>query len=458
MITKVHATNFKSWKDTGEVRLAPITGLFGSNSSGKTSFLQLLLLLKQTTESPDRSLVLNLGDERSLVELGVFRELVFDHAADAKVRLALSWKLLDALEVPDPERKGQALFEGSDLSFTTEVEENGAGRIAVNSMTYDFAGHSFGMRKKGKASNFNLVAEPAGASAAFTFKRSQGRPWDLPAPVKCYGFPDQVKAYFQNAGFLSDLELKFEELFARVYYLGPLREYPKRRYTWAGAQPRDMGRKGELVVDALLASRERGRKISRGKGRPKLTVEEYVAHWLRELGLIHDFFVEVVTDGSNLYQVWVKTTPGSAKVLLTDVGFGVSQILPVLTLCYYVPEGSTVLMEQPEIHLHPSVQSGLADVFIDAIQKRHIQIVVESHSEHLLRRLQRRIAEEQLASSDAALYFFRVSEEKSRLVPLDVDLYGGIRNWPDGFFGDEFEDLAAMTTAKARRRQRESRR
>jgi predicted ATPase len=138
-------------------------------------------------------------------------------------------------------------------------------------------------------------------------------------------------------------------------------------------------------------------------------------------------------------------------VLLTDVGFGVSQILPVLTLCYYVPEGSTILMEQPEIHLHPSVQAGLADVFIDAITTRHIQIIVESHSEHLLRRLQRRIAEEGLSSDDAALYFFEVAESRSGFVPLQLDRFGVIRNWPEGFFGDEYDELAAITRAKARR-------
>jgi hypothetical protein len=80
--------------------------------------------------------------------------------------------------------------------------------------------------------------------------------------VKCYGYPDQVKAYFKNAGFLADFELAFEQLFSHLYYLGPLRDYPKRQYTWAGAQPADMGQRGEKAIDALLASRERGEKIS----------------------------------------------------------------------------------------------------------------------------------------------------------------------------------------------------
>jgi predicted ATPase len=242
-----------------------------------------------------------------------------------------------------------------------------------------------------------------------------------------------------------------EELFDDVYYLGPLRDYPRRQYTWAGAQPADMGRRGEKVVDAILASRERKKKISRGQGRKGFTLEEYVAHWLKKLNLIHSFRVEPITPESNLYRVKVKKTRDSTEVLVTDVGFGVSQILPVLTICYYVPEGSIILLEQPEIHLHPTVQAGLADVFIDAIKNRNVQIILESHSEHLLRRLQRRISEEDISYKDAALYFCEMQDGGSKIKHLELDLYGDITNWPEGFFGDEFGEMAAMVKAKKER-------
>ncbi len=170
------------------------------------------------------------------------------------------------------------------------------------------------------------------------------------------------------------------------------------------------------------------------------------------LGLIYDFKVEPIAKGNNIYQVRVQKTPSSAGVLITDVGFGVSQILPVLVLCYYVPEGSIILLEQPEIHLHPSVQSGLADVFVDAAKNRNVQIVVESHSEHLLRRLQRRVADETITPADTSLYFCEATDTGSRLISLDVDLYGNIRNWPKDFFGDEFGEMAAITKAAMERK------
>ena len=265
-----------------------------------------------------------------------------------------------------------------------------------------------------------------------------------------------MRAYYQNAGFLSDFELEFERLFTRMFYLGPLREYPQRQYTWAGAQPMDMGRRGERVVDALLAARETGSSIARGRGRKRLTLEERVALWLKELGLIERFEIRPIAPGSKLFQVWVQRSSRASEVLITDVGFGVSQILPVITLCYYAPEGSILLLEQPEIHLHPSVQAGLADVFIDAIKTRNIQIILESHSEHLLRRLQRRIAEEQLHSQQTALYFCAMTRGESRLDALHLDLFGNIENWPEDFFGDEFGEIAAMSEAMDTRKQRET--
>ena len=454
MLTALSLEHFKSWQQIKDMRLAPITGLFGSNSSGKTSILQLLLMLKQTVESSDRAQVLNLGgDDRSLAALGTFREVVHKHQTPGVLQWNVSWTLPQDLTVDDPEQVNATLFSGKNMQFHAEVTENDVGRMRVKKLQYRFAGHDFAMaRKPEDEEKYSLSTEPND----FRFKRRKpGRAWDLPPPVKCYGFPDQVRAYHQNAEFLADFELAFEELFSHIHYLGPLREYPKREYLWAGAQPTDMGRRGEKAIDALLASRQRGEKISRGPGRKKLTVEEYVALWLQELGLIHSFSVRPITKGSNLYQVWVRKVPDATEVLITDVGFGVSQILPVLVLCYYVPEGSILILEQPEIHLHPSVQTGLADVFIDAIETRKVQIVLESHSEYLLRRLQRRIAEEKLSKDAAALYFCEIVDGTSCLTPLELDSYGNIGNWPKDFFGDEFGEMAATTQAVINRKKQQ---
>jgi hypothetical protein len=288
--------------------------------------------------------------------------------------------------------------------------------------------------------------------------RHTGRAWPLPEPVRFYGFPDEATAYYQNTAFVSDLVLQLERMFRSIFYVGPLREYPKRLYLWSGEIPDHVGVKGDRAIEAILAAGDRAFN-SKAKEKTKPLVR-LVAERLRSMGLIQDFEVKALGEHRKEYEVTVRTSAKLPEVKLTDVGFGVSQVLPVIVECFYVPRRSIVIFEQPEIHLHPRVQADLADLFVDAIRAREdatareCQFIIESHSEHFLRRLQRRIAEEELSADDAALYFVHTQGEGARIEELEVDQYGNIRNWPEGFFGDEMSDLVARTEAQARRMER----
>lgn len=453
MLTRIEAANFKSWRIL-ELKFAPVTGLFGMNSSGKTSILQLLLLLKQTKETTDRALALDFGSPRqgSYVNLGSFQDAIFGHDPSNRLSWKLDWQLDEELSIADPSRpKTEApLFKGRRLSVEAQVGLAGKQPL-TNKLVYVFGGQTFSLtRKETRRSAFQI--ESSGENTEFRFIRKQGRAWDIPGPLKSYAFPEQAKTYLQNGSFLSDLELAYENLMDKVYYLGPLREHPKREYIWSGASPLDVGQRGERVVDAILAARSRGEMHNLGYKKRYQPFEAIIAHWLKWLDLIESFNVEEIGKNSNLYKVSVVKSRGAPEVLIPDVGFGVSQILPVLVLLYYVPSGSTVLLEQPEIHLHPAVQSGLADIILNVAKHRKVQVVVESHSEHLLRRLQRRVAEDNVTPDDMALYFCQTRGSQSIMTQLELDLYGSIVNWPEGFFGDEFGELAAMQEAGLRRR------
>ena len=452
MLTRLRLENFKSWQDTENIALKPITGFFGANSSGKSGLIHALLLLKQTADSADRGNIFHFGGAASRVDLGDFTSVVHGHETGRNLEISLDWRTEKPIKITDTYAR-KDVARSADIGFRVVARMEGAGVSAqpiVEQMSYRVGCAEFGLcRKDNEPYPYDLFPRSGG----FRFVRYQGRAWGFDSPAKCYGFPDKVRLYYQNAGFLIDLEFALEQRLQNVYYLGPLRAFPRRIYDWSGEEPRDMGEAGELVVGALLAARQRDEKISLGKGIPRPTLEEYVAHWLKELGLIYDFRVAPMAEGSHLFEVRVRKSPKAAEVLITDVGFGVSQILPALVLCFYVPEGSTVILEQPEIHLHPSVQAGLADVFIDAWEKRKVQVIVESHSEHLLRRLQRRIAEEEISQDDVGLYFCKEDDGASSLDTLDVDKFGNISNWPQDFFGDQFGEIAAMSEAALMRRQ-----
>lgn len=453
MLTRLRLAKFKPWNDTGDIALAPITGLFGANSSGKTSLIQALLLLKQTADSRDRSSIFHFGDGRTYTDLGDFESVIHGHYATSKMNLALDWTQSPQIEIRDT-NTDRRVVRSDRMGFevaSRQVESSSGMSLAVEEMEYHVGDAVFGMRRipREERPNPNAKYDLFTEGTKFEFDRRRGRPWAAIPPSKCYGFPDRVRANFKNAGFLSDLEFALEECLRNVYYVGPLRVPPQRMYFGVGQQPDHVGQEGEHTVQAILAADKRGDRISRGRGKRKATLEEYTAHWLRELGLIHEFRVQPISEGSRVFEVWVRksSNPKSAEVLITDVGFGVSQVLPVLVQCFYVPEGSTVIFEQPDIHLHPSVQAGLADVFIDAWKKRGVQIIVESHSEHLLRRLQRRIAEEGIPQDDVGLFFCSAGDRASRLMPLELDTYGNISNWPKEFFRDQFDEIAAMADA-----------
>jgi hypothetical protein len=287
------------------------------------------------------------------------------------------------------------------------------------------------------------------ATQVMRLTRRRGRPHGLPDPIKCYGFPEAVFNAYQNADFLAELSLQFDELMSGISYVGPLRDRPQRSYQWRGNSPASVGPRGENTVAAILAARRQGRKVGRGpgRGRPYRSFEENLGYWLKQMGIIDEFVVEEIASGTDLYELKVTVSGGSTTVSVTDVGFGVSQVLPVLVQVFYAPVGTPVILEQPEIHLHPAAQSALGDVLLAAIRDNNVQLIVETHSEHLLRRLQRRIAEQQIADTDIALYFVETRHGLSEIHELDVDTYGNIINWPRNFFGDEIGDLGAMTEA-----------
>lgn len=458
MLTELHFSNFKAWRKL-DMQLGRVTGLFGTNSSGKSSILQFLLMLKQTKNATDRGLVLDLGGPNQLVNLGTFKDLVHNHQTASALAWNIKWQLPATLKVANPVGKpGEILFEDKFLATEAKVSFNG--EMSLQYLAYDFAGYKFEIKPKNgeaKEKGYDLEAvAPPGKS--FQFTRPKGRAWPLPSPIKTHLFPDQAKTYYQNADFLSSFEAKYESLMDSIYYLGPLREYPKREYQWAGASPADVGYRGERTIDAILSATLRKEKRNLGKGQRRKPFQEIIAYWLKELGLIQEFAIKEITAGANLYQAIVKRDQESPEAFLTDVGFGVSQVLPALVLLYYVPEGSTVLLEQPEIHLHPSVQSGLADVILEVAKHRKVQVLVESHSEHLLRRFQRRIAEEKYPADELKLYFCDCRKGVAHLSDLELNDLGEIQNWPENFFGDEMGEIAATQVAALKRKmQKDSR-
>ena len=459
MIKSIRIQNFKGWKDTRTIRFSPITLFLGSNSSGKSSIGQFLMLLKQSCTSSDRKTVLFLGDSESAVELGGPVDMLYMHDKDNLLDFEYHWTLPKEMELTvlnDGESSkgpsidsirfhGQIGVYGKERSFL-EVE-----KMEYTTMKKEKPYLSISLDRVKKASSAR--AYKATADGPFKLVRSSGRPWELPSPYRFYGFPDEMLTYYKNAWFAPQLNAAQEELFSTISYIGPLRERGQRHYRWTGFAPASVGSTGKDTILALLASETQDRQYNHKAKQPLLSLKGVVAKSLKELGLVDEFEIKKISDDRQDYDVKVRTKGSTTLTDIPDVGFGVSQILPIIVQLYYAPANSIIIMEQPELHLHPSAQSALADLMIAAIsarenaKPRNIQLIIETHSEHFLRRFQRRIAEKTLSEGDFSAYFANSAESPTSLEPLQINLFGEITNWPKNFFGDINGDIIAQTRA-----------
>lgn len=416
MITELGINNFKSWKDSGKLQIAPLTGFFGANSSGKTSILQTLLMLKQTVERPPNwSGIIDFGDENSLVKLGSFDDLIHKHNSSSPLQISISWKI--------SERESIKSKDVSDNIYFDLIIHSAANSVSHLRFNYTIGEKRFVVNWDGQGDCRVLYT---------------GVQKNTGSLLGCYGIQN---AYGDIMQTFSPLQTQFENLFRSIRYLGPLREYPRHHYAWQENHTQGVGKHGEDIVTAIFSGRIQLRSI-----------EKEVPKWLERLDLIHSYSLNPIPYTEKSYELLVRKYKDGPEVRLTDVGFGVSQVLPVLVLCYYVPEGSILILEQPEAHLHPKVQSELADLLIEVVKNRKLQIILESHSENLIVRLMRRVAEEHISKDDTAFYFCKMNEGTSEIDKLDMDDYGNIKNWPENFFGDVTGDLIEKTKAEMKRK------
>jgi predicted ATPase len=451
MLTQLRLQNFKTWQDTGSLRLAPITVFFGGNSSGKSSIGQLLFTLRRTVEQPDRNLVFHTVDDRNPVDLGNYAAYIHDHDEKRDLQFELAWNCAREVELADPiaERR----WKVRKMSFAASIGINGTETVVSKEFRY-----AANPRTDGTAdATLRLLRNAKGqydlTTTGYDAVRKVGRPWPLPKPGYFHALPDEALSHYQNATPLLDLQTELERALKSLHYLGPLREYPRRHYPWLGQTPGDVGYQGENSIAALLGGKDR--KLQMKGRRNYQALDVVVADWLKTLGVVRTFRLERQSPRSRDYQVLLAMPGTRSEVTIADVGFGVSQVLPVVVQAFFARPHTTVIIEQPELHLHPAVQRELADLFIAAIQAREVaaardvQFLIESHSEHFLRRLQLRLAQERIAPTDVALYFCERSADGHRSVvrSLQADEFGRIKNWPKNFFGDQVTDIAQMTLA-----------
>jgi hypothetical protein len=217
-----------------------------------------------------------------------------------------------------------------------------------------------------------------------------------------------------------------------VFPMGPFRRTPERLYTFSGKSPEHVGYQGDLLPDFLFR---------------RWDLVHNANQWLDRLGLNYELKVQSVGERApDVFRIRLIDTArkgdGEVDVGLSDVGFGISQILPFIVQCL-AAHHQVISIEQPEVHIHPKLQADLGDLLAESIRDPYEnQFLIETHSEHLILRLQKLVRHGKLKPEDLSVIFVSRDENGSVAQRLRVDEDGDfIDDWPDGFFPERLREL-----------------
>ena len=241
-------------------------------------------------------------------------------------------------------------------------------------------------------------------------------------------------------------------------YLGPLREDPRIIYLQTpGEQYGRVGKKGEKAVALLHTHGATQVDCFYPDERPprRCTLAEAVIDWLQFFEIAEGIHTELRPRLG--LEPHLKLPDVGRTLDMTAVGVGVSQIFPVLVMGLHSPPGTVLLMEQPELHLHPALQQRLGD-FLLACARSGRQLIVETHSDHLISRLRRRIAEDKTNElhRSLAVIFAERHDGRTSYRHVDVNRFGGIEEWPQGFFDQAAKESQLIIRAGLDKKRKEA--
>jgi len=448
--------NFKSIYKA-ELDLAPLTVLTGTNSSGKSAFIQSILLIAQTIRNDyyGYPLVLN----GSYVELGQFSNIIsFQQDEDGKqifdpVGIDFSCEFKSGLsrnKIPDNKLtrinfkiEFEASHDGNSTSDNISYRrEQFSPRVknveqTIDSMNYSGESHSI---KKCNFSNITYQYESP----------------DLPMTnIKLEHFWPLINlatGVSDNDDYDDDYPWynEFNRYFYLMFkYLGPLRHHDSLYPISKEAHITDVGVKGEYtasVIDTCLNLPARYipinciNNIGLDKGIVVRSLNEALKYWLNYLGIADNVKSELTKHGYQLKSITGNLNEKELNVNLYHVGTGVSQVLPILVSCLLAQKDSILVFEQPELHLHPRIQSRLADFFLSMALVGK-QCIIETHSEYFIDKLRLRISQSLLGNNkniknNAKIYYFMKDEFKTKINEIEINEYADYNIWPDAFFDE----------------------
>ena len=493
-IQAIRLKNFMAFRDTGWIDIRPITLLFGLNSSGKSAIIRALRLLKQSLLSKNSDCPLTFMSELG-VNLGSYSNVIHQH--QDKLHFTVEFEChLQSEEIDFQIAPNLGIFDlESPFVYTIDFFWN------IFRKSVDVWGFSIMQTIQDNSSQKNIFSASKLIEEAFPKNRKRWvtdqKKWWFWSDVfskntKREYFPwENIGIAFSNS-FLPDLhvpksisaiaEIEFvsellqilnkciSSFFSSIQYLGPIRPAPKRVYALDTETYHQLSQFGFAPWLRFL-------KDDMGENEYSL-----INKWLEKIDFHQSVFPSKGTSSlpESIYsQIIATSSNGKFAVNLLDSGYGISQVLPIIVYCILAKENSLIIIEEPELHLHPNAQASLTDLLIQiANQKfelfgdkdiqvsKNIRFLVETHSENILLRLRKRIAQKTgkvldkdvirndlyLSNNDLSLnYIENKTQQDAKLQIVDVDEWGEIDlSMGDfrEFFNQDLDDLISLKNAR----------
>jgi hypothetical protein len=495
-VEAIRLQRFMAFEESGWLPLRPLTLLYGHNSSGKSVVLRALRLLQQSLDQPAGGPHLALATEHG-VDMGSFPVMAHQQQGNAIVAFHFRCTLSPELAA----RLGQWLVERApgdawpaqpkwaDLCIGYGWNA-GLARVELYHLRLATPRRD-DVTAPGVAL---LVADRYDSQTAeelgYEWELSQDIDWQSEAPdlwrtvrveIPDGCLPRLYSAYAEGfdetfdllRDLLDELRQTVTIFLSSIEYIGPVRPEPRRHYYLNLITEREWSETGLASYPNFL------------RDHLNFTAARKIDFWVHQLGLGREVSkpVALYSDPeATVSRLALKETDSLPPINLKDMGYGAAQVLPVLVACVSVKPGALVIIEQPELHLHPSAQAVLGDVFINALRQSDNlegapRFLLETHSEHLLLRLRRRVAETTaksvepivttgsfgdilitplLDASELATYLVIRREGFSALLPIEIDDVGEYDRMPAefrDFFSDDTAEIIKLNRARRKAQQ-----
>ncbi|WP_375446060.1 DUF3696 domain-containing protein [uncultured Fibrella sp.] len=419
LINSLGLKNFKCFEEL-DVKFAPITLLTGANSSGKSSLINAILAVLQTEGFP-----FYLSPNGKYVNMGSFEEMARWTTNSKKLDIEINIALNDS-----GTESGYSFFQ---TTWREDTKNNLPKLIEFKSAQLGCTWHV--KKKKDSSYSFSCVIKDFFSSLqddhSGDFIKREFENVKI-TPSEDYLLTNNISITNSKFESLEQLVEKiktylFEPSFREsgikpsINYLGSFRLPPERTYYQKPKAADRVNVAGDGYIDQIIEWDET---------QPD-TIKQLI-DFMRELELVDSISANRMRGGR--FELRIKTKNNSKDASLADIGFGVSQFLPIIVADLQLSDESLLAVSQPELHLHPKIQAAFANYLAKQINTTNKQYIIETHSEYLLNRIRLLLVTGELKPEDVCVLYFENDGMKSTNHNIEFATNGSVKGAPESFF------------------------